>query len=256
MTDNQSQSIVNNAGLGNTRPLDFTPFGQVIGKYLTWDEVEQNHEDYIRSITKAPPLPASIFATNTCNVVLPIEIIQTTIEREISQIKQNFIDKSQREQYKYENYLFTPPLFREYPIKSINVIKKNPFYWIIEVKHQEPERLAGWPDTLYEVIKNDKLLSVTIDVRIYVDSNSQSDNEYHIYINRYNGRSHVYHDFKNNVTSYLEEERKKYKLVALRMPLIMLSEGLDYEKKQTVTGPIIKYLFNEYNIREICAYIG
>ena len=202
----------------SSEEIDFRPFGQIVGKDITYEELDRKIEEYLANIKEPQERPDCHFGFPMIKNILPLEDIQSIIIQSIHDIKQNYqelllADKKIYEEEEIENG-FARPLIREHPIKSLEIDIVNPFYWVLNVTHSDCEYPNTIDGRIYGIdgISNrilDNRLYVKISIIIFRSKECDGFDGHFVYVNRLKGRSPVYRDLYNKLTETLEEKEKE-----------------------------------------------
>ena len=202
-------NIVYNNDNNDNLVLDFLPYGKVIGKDITWEDVIKEEEERIKNLTEPPIL--SWFAANIhITTKLPLENVQNIIESAIHNIDINYAMYALKEKEKREeDGIFSPPPKYHNPIDNIQLTKRNMFDWLIEITHTSTtnEILSHINTAINDnsnnnnINKRDSSLYVKMEVRIY--RMPDVHDKHFIGINRLSGRSQTFYDFSNTLSDAL-----------------------------------------------------
>ena len=153
--------------------LDFRPYGLIVGKDITQKEVDDLIERQIRSIKDHPPtLQNEILFGNKIHSTLSVEELQTKIIYVLNNLKDYYNGLATND--KLENQLeelkngFGRYNFRINMLDEVHIEEKNPFYWVVNLKHELPTRPDDISDTTYSSLYlNDTRLYGKLLVMIY-----------------------------------------------------------------------------------------
>jgi hypothetical protein len=149
------------------------------------------------------------------------------------------------------------------PIDNVHVSKPKPFRWIIRAEHLDHEPLdpsEEWPKY------------ACFDINIYKNNEKYYQIEFHSYSSEKSYEKEFLRNYMSGVNVYWEIYRETKKaleedgFIHYRYPYLMLFEGItvydDDEETQKIVGVMngnehtIKYIYNEYIMREICTFLA
>ena len=206
----QNNSYSNDECLENEDVLDFRPYGLIIGKDITQEEVDNLIEEQIRSIKDEPPiLQNELLLGHTINTKGPIKDIQTKIKYVLNNLK--FYYNKLAIHDKIENQIeemkngFGRCSFRINMLDDVRIEEKNPFYWTVHITHELPARPYEITDEMYNSLYlQDTRLYGKLLIMVYQkqdknedkneDKIEDKDKSYVIFVSRSYGRSPAYND--------------------------------------------------------------
>ena len=148
------------------------------------------------------------------------------------------------------------------PIDNVYISKPEPFSWMIRAEHLPVLGLDPSKDCCDEYGLHPeecpKCKYACFDINIYKKNEKNYEIEFHSYMSGVN----IYWEIYREAKKALEEDG----FIHYRFPYLMLFEGItvydDDEETQKIVGVMngnehtIKYIYNEYIMREICTFLA